>query len=56
MSNYIVEKREPGSNWYRYSSTSSEYGATVMAESAKKVFPNATFRVLDDKGSVRFIT
>lgn len=56
MATYIIEKRELGSNWYRYSSTGSEYAATITADSAKKAFPNCTFRVLDGDRAVVYIT
>lgn len=56
MASFEVQKKEPGSNWYRYTTTSSEYSATVTADSAKKMFPQCAFRVLNDKGNLVYIT
>jgi len=53
---FTIQKREPGSSWYKYSSCTSEFGATALAEQVKKSYPNCGVRVLNDKGSVCFIT
>lgn len=52
---FRIERRDSGSNWYLYSTTSNEFSATAMAEVLKRSYPKSSIRVLDSRGSVRAI-
>jgi hypothetical protein len=52
---FIVERRDRNGTWYRWSIGGSEYSATHVAENAKSSYPDSQFRVLDERGGVRYI-
>jgi hypothetical protein len=53
---FEIQKKVPGSNWYKYTTSSSEYSATISAENGKRAFPTCAFRVLNSNGNVVYIT
>lgn len=52
---FKIERRDVGSNWYVYTTTSNEFSATSVAEVLKRSFPKSNIRVVDPKGGVRAI-
>jgi hypothetical protein len=55
MAQFIVETKEKNSYWYHHSSHASEYAATAYADRSKGVNPQRSYRVVDERGNVRYI-
>lgn len=53
---FYVQRKDAGyGNWQVWGSAGSEYSATRYADSSKENYPRSQFRVIDERGLVRYI-